>query len=117
MHREDIYAFNAAKADVGESGMDKSELLGGLYQARLDDLKAMADEHNLPKTGSVEALRSRLIQHTVLGHWNLTKEAIKEIPNAELGELLGVFGIKKLFSNLPTLLNVLFKLQFFRVSS
>ena len=75
--------------------MDKSELLGGLYQARLDDLKAMADEHNLPKTGSVEALRSRLIQHTVLGHWNLTKEAIKEIPNAELGELLGVFGIKK----------------------
>ena len=75
--------------------MDKSELLGGLYQARLDDLKAMANEHNLPKTGSVEALRSRLIQHTILGHWNLTKEGIKEIPNAELGELLGVFGIKK----------------------
>ncbi|MAJ01495.1 MAG: hypothetical protein CMA10_03710 [Euryarchaeota archaeon] len=75
--------------------MDKSELLGGLYQARLDDLKAMANQHNLPKTGSVEALRSRLIQHTILGHWNLTKEGIKEIPNAELGELLGVFGIKK----------------------
>ena len=95
LYREDIYAFNAAKADVGESGMDKSELLAGLYQARLDDLKALAHEHNLSKAGSVEALRSRLIQNVVLGEWDLSKEGIKEIPNSELGELLGIFGIKK----------------------
>ena len=75
--------------------MDKSELLGGLYQARFDDLKALAHEHNLSKAGSVEALRSRLIQNIVLGHWDLSKDGIKEIPNSELGELLGVFGIKK----------------------
>ena len=74
--------------------MDKSELLGGLYQARLDDLKALAHEHNLSKAGSVEALRSRLIQNIVLGHWDLSKDGIKEIPNSELGELLGVLALR-----------------------
>ncbi|GIR76460.1 MAG: hypothetical protein CM15mP78_11590 [Candidatus Poseidoniales archaeon] len=37
--------------------MDTSTLLGELYQARFDGLKAMAQQHGLSKAGPVEALR------------------------------------------------------------
>ena len=74
---------------------EKSELLGRLYQARFDDLKSIAAQHDVPKSGSVEALRSRLIRLLILGDWDLTNDGIKAIANYDLGEILGVFGIKK----------------------
>ena len=75
--------------------VDKGELLSELYQARFDGLKEIAVAYNLPKTGSVETLRARLIQHLILDEWDLSPEGIGNLMNNELGELLGVFGIKK----------------------
>ena len=75
--------------------MDKSALLATLYQARFDDLKATAGKHNLPKSGSVEMLRARLIRNLILSDWDFSTEGLKTISNADLGELLGIFGIKK----------------------
>jgi len=75
--------------------MDKFEVLGELYQARFDELKALATQHNISKNGSVESLRARLIQHLILDEWDLSESGIKSISNSDLGEILGVFGIKK----------------------
>lgn len=75
--------------------MDKSALLANLYQARFDDLKNMANEHNLPKTGPVETLRARLIRELILEDWDFSTAGIRSIQNNDLGELLGLFGIKK----------------------
>ena len=75
--------------------MDKSALLATLYQARFDDLKTTAGEHNLPKSGSVEMLRARLIRNLILSDWDFSTNGLKTISNADLGELLGIFGIKK----------------------
>lgn len=74
---------------------EKSELLSHLYQARFEDLKSIAAEQGVAKSGSVETLRSRLIRQLVLGDWDLSSEGIKIIANHDLGEILGVFGIKK----------------------
>ena len=73
----------------------KSELLNELYQARFDGLKELAVTYQLPKNGSVETLRARLIQHLILEEWDLSPNGIKNLMNAEIGEILGVFGIKK----------------------
>ena len=73
----------------------KSELLNELYQARFDGLKELAVTYQVSKSGSVEVLRARLIQHLILEEWDLSPEGIKKLMNAELGEILGVFGIKK----------------------
>jgi len=73
----------------------KGELLNELYQARFDGLKELAVTYNLPKKGSVEVVRARLIQHLILDEWDLSPEGIKNLMNAEIGEILGVFGIKK----------------------
>ena len=75
--------------------MAASDMLATLYQARFDDLKAIAGEHNLPKTGPVESLRARLIQTLVLEDWDLSTAGMRAISNNDLGELLGLFGIKK----------------------
>ena len=75
--------------------VDKGELLSELYQARFDGLKEVAVAYNLPKTGSVETLRARLIQNLILDDWDLSPDGIRNLMNNELGELLGVFGIKK----------------------
>ena len=75
--------------------VDKGELLSELYQARFDGLKEVAVAYNLPKTGSVETLRARLIQKLILDEWDLSPDGIRNLMNNELGELLGVFGIKK----------------------
>ena len=74
--------------------VDKGELLSELYQARFDGLKEVAVAYNLPKTGSVETLRARLIQNLILDEWDLSPDGIRNLMNNELGELLGVFGIK-----------------------
>ena len=73
----------------------KSELLNELYQARFDGLKELAVTYNLPKNGSVEVVRGRLIQNLILDEWDLSPDGIKKLMNAELGEILGIFGIKK----------------------
>ncbi|MDA8610201.1 hypothetical protein N9L86_03220, partial [Euryarchaeota archaeon] len=73
----------------------KSELLNELYQARFDGLKELAVTYQLPKNGSVETLRARLIQHLILENWDLSPDGIKKLMNSEIGEILGVFGIKK----------------------
>ncbi len=75
--------------------MDTSTQLGDLYKARFDELKTVAARHDLPKTGPVEALRARLIRHLILSDWDLSTAGLRAIPNADLGEILGVFGIKK----------------------
>lgn len=73
----------------------KGELLNELYQARFDGLKELAVTYDLPKKGSVEVVRARLIQHLILDEWDLSPEGIKNLMNAEIGEILGIFGIKK----------------------
>jgi len=75
--------------------MAASDMLATLYQARFDDLKDIAGEHNLPKTGPVESLRARLIRALVLDDWDLSTAGMRAISNNDLGELLGLFGIKK----------------------
>ena len=75
--------------------MDTSAMLGELYQARFDGLKDMAQRHGLSKAGPVEALRARLIQHLVFPDWDFSPAGLRSIANSDLGELLGVFGIKK----------------------
>ncbi len=75
--------------------MDTSTLLGELYQARFDGLKAMAQQHGLSKAGPVEALRARLIRHLVFPDWDFSPAGLRTVANSDLGEILGVFGIKK----------------------
>ncbi|DAC29115.1 MAG TPA: hypothetical protein D7H81_05650, partial [Candidatus Poseidoniales archaeon] len=79
----------------GDVVTDKVDLLCELYQARFDRLKEIAAASELPKTGPVEIVRARLIKNLVLSEWDLTKENIKAIKNKQLGEILGVFGLKK----------------------
>ena len=74
---------------------DKVDLLCELYQARFDRLKEIASVSDLPKNGPVEIVRARLIKNLVLTDWDLSKENIKAIKNKHLGEILGVFGLKK----------------------
>ena len=74
---------------------DKVDLLCELYQARFDRLKESASVSELPKNGPVEIVRARLIKNLVLTDWDLSKENIKAIKNKHLGEILGVFGLKK----------------------
>ena len=74
---------------------DKVDLLCELYQARFDRLKEIASVSELPKNGPVEIVRARLIKNLVLTEWDLSKENIKAIKNKHLGEILGVFGLKK----------------------
>ena len=74
---------------------DKVDLLCELYQSRFDRLKEIASVSELPKNGPVEIVRARLIKNLVLTDWDLSKENIKAIKNKHLGEILGVFGLKK----------------------
>ena len=74
---------------------DKVDLLCELYQAKFDRLKEMASVSELPKNGPVEVVRARLIKNLVLADWDLSKDNIKSIKNKNLGEILGVFGLKK----------------------
>ncbi len=74
---------------------DKVDLLCELYQARFDRLKEIASINNISKKGSVEMVRSKLIKNLILSEWDLSENAIKSIKNKQLGEILGVFGLKK----------------------
>ena len=79
----------------GDRMVDKVDLLCELYQARFDRLKEIASSSHLPKNGPVEIVRARLIRNLVLSDWDLSKDNIKSIKNKHLGEILGVFGLKK----------------------
>ena len=57
-------------------------------------LRKIAETHGLAKSGSVEVLRARLIQHQVLGDFDLSWEGIQSMPHKEIGEVLKIFGIK-----------------------
>ena len=71
-----------------------SELLNDLYLSPLMALRKRAETHGLAKSGSVEVLRARLIQHQVLGDFDLSWEGIQSMPHKEIGEVLKIFGIK-----------------------
>ncbi len=74
---------------------NRSSLLSELYQARLEDLKEIASAYGLAKNGSVEYLRAQLIRDLILPEWDLTLDGLNNVLNSDLGNLLGVFGIKK----------------------
>ena len=78
---------------------DKQTLLSELHRARLDRLKEICAQHGISKNGSVEVLRAKLIAELVLDEWDLSPEGIISILNKDLGDVLGVFGIKKSGSN------------------
>ena len=71
-----------------------SELLNDLYLSPLMALRERAETAELAKSGSVEVLRARLIQHQVLGDFDLSWEGIQSMPHREIGEVLKIFGIK-----------------------
>ena len=75
--------------------MVDENLLTRLYSARLDELRDMAISHDLSKSGNVEQLRARLINELALADTDLSWDSIQEMPNKELGEMLGIFGIKR----------------------
>ena len=57
-------------------------------------LRERAETAELAKSGSVEVLRARLIQHQILGNFDLSWEGIQSMPHREIGEVLKIFGIK-----------------------
>ncbi len=75
--------------------MVDENLLSQLYSSRLDELREMAVSHDLSKAGNVEQLRARLIDHVALSDVDLSWESLQEMPNKNLGEMLGVFGVKR----------------------
>jgi hypothetical protein len=79
----------------GDSVINKVDLLCELYQAKFDRLKEVASINDISKKGPVEIVRARLIQNLVLSEWDLSENNIKSIKNNHLGEILGVFGLKK----------------------
>ena len=71
------------------------EFLNTLFQAKLADLRDLAIENSIPKTGNVEQLRARLIGKLILSDIDLTDSGIKSMQNNDLSEVLGIFGVKK----------------------
>ena len=70
--------------------MVDENLLSRLYSARLDELRDMAISHDLSKSGNVEQLRARLINELALSDTDLSWDSLQEMPNKELGEMLGI---------------------------
>ena len=75
--------------------MVDENLLSKLYSARLDELREMAISHEISKAGNVEQLRARLIDQVALSDIDLSWDSLQEMPNKKLGEMLGVFGVKR----------------------
>ncbi|MDE0954078.1 MAG: hypothetical protein OR994_05330 [Candidatus Poseidoniales archaeon] len=69
-------------------------LLDDLYRSRLMALRQKAEGVKLSKSGSVEVLRARLIQHQILDDLDLSWDGIQSMPHKEIGEILKTFGIK-----------------------
>ena len=75
--------------------MVDENLLSELYSARLDELREMAIAQDISKAGNVEQLRARLIDQFALSEIDLSWDSLQEMPNKNLGEMLGVFGVKR----------------------
>ena len=71
-----------------------SELLSTIYTGRLQNLRLRAEECGIPKTGSVEVLRAKLICEEILQDLDLSWEGIQSMSHKEIGGVLKVFGIK-----------------------
>ena len=69
-------------------------LLDALYRGRLVELRDRAEEAGLSKSGSVEVVRARLIQHHILSEVDLSWEGIQSMSHKEIGGVLKMFGIK-----------------------
>jgi len=69
--------------------------LSDLFPARLEQLKQLAAEHDLPRSGGVEQLRARVIEKLVLGDWVLDWSSIQSFSKRQLTQLLATFGIKR----------------------
>ena len=69
-------------------------LLDALYRGRLVGLRERAEEAGLSKSGSVEVVRARLIQHHILSEVDLSWEGIQSMSHKEIGGVLKLFGIK-----------------------
>ena len=66
-----------------------------LFRAKLAELRDLAVENDLPKTGNVEQLRAKLIATLVLNHIDLSDAGINKMQNNDLTKVLGLFGVKK----------------------
>ncbi|MEC9089882.1 MAG: hypothetical protein VYC11_00775, partial [Candidatus Thermoplasmatota archaeon] len=75
--------------------MVDENLLSQLYSSRLEELRELAVENDISKTGNVEQLRARLINQLALSGTDLSWESLQEMSNTELGDMLGIFGIKR----------------------
>ena len=71
-----------------------SDLLNSIYTGRLQNLRQRAEECGIPKTGSVEVLRAKLICEEILPDLDLSWEGIQSMSHKEIGQILKVFGIK-----------------------
>ena len=71
-----------------------AERLSTLHTSKLEQLKDIASEAKIPRTGSVERLRIRLIQSIIIPEEDLSWEGIQDISNQQLSDLLKIFGIK-----------------------
>ena len=71
-----------------------TERLGILHTSKLEQLKDTASEAGIPRSGSVERLRIRLIQSIIIPEEDLSWEGIQDISNQQLTDLLKIFGIK-----------------------
>ena len=89
----DMTSGLASESVMLDIEVDRS-LLDVLYRGRLMELRDRAEVEGFSKTGSVEVLRARLIQHLVLGEMDLTWEGIHSLTHKEAGTVLKVFGIK-----------------------
>ena len=69
-----------------------TERLAILHTSKLEDLKEIASESGIPRTGSVERLRIRLIQSIILPSEDLTWDGIQDLSNQQLTDLLKIFG-------------------------
>ena len=74
----------ASKPEMLDIEVDSS-LLDVLYRGRLMELRDRAEAEGFSKTGSVEVLRARLIQHLVLGEMDLSWEGIQSLTHKESG--------------------------------
>ena len=71
-----------------------ADLLSSIYMEGLLSLRNRAEDSGIPKSGSVEVLRARLISNLVLPDMDLSWEGIQSMSHKEMGEVLKIFGIK-----------------------
>jgi len=69
-------------------------MLDLLYRSSLVELRKIAENEGIQKSGSVEVLRARMIKQKVLSEIDLSWEGIQGTSHGELGEILKIFGIK-----------------------